>query len=325
MAEVAVWRALAERLDEGRPVALAVVVDSRGSSPGRVGALMAVGMEGRIAGTVGGGPAEDQVISRIQAALRDGEVRPQLLTQVHRPGVADASGLVCGGEQRVAVAPLRQDAQAGVRLLTARVAVGERMAWTLGPGGWELRGAPRAGHDVGSGEVAGLVEEAGGGWRFTHLSGPSHAVYLVGGGHVSRELSRLLVDLDFRVGVIEERDGIGNWIADTWSHERLTCPFEHLERVVPGGANVFAAVMTTSPERDAAALDSLLRVPLGYLGLLGSRAKAARLLAGRETPSSLHAPMGVPIGSHTPAEIAVSIAAEMVAVRAAARQERAST
>ena len=73
--------------------------------------------------------------------------------------------------------------------------------------------------------------------------------------------------------------------------------------------------MTHSHERDAAALHALAGRPFGYLGLLGSRHKLSQLLAGEEQPDCLHAPMGLPIGSHTPEEIAVSIAAQMVRVR----------
>ena len=77
--------------------------------------------------------------------------------------------------------------------------------------------------------------------------------------------------------------------------------------------------MTHSHERDAVALAALEPLELGYLGLLGSRAKVRRIVGDREMPAWFHAPMGVPIGSATPAEIAVSIAAEMVAVRSALR------
>ena len=73
--------------------------------------------------------------------------------------------------------------------------------------------------------------------------------------------------------------------------------------------------MTHSHERDAVALRALAGRPFGYLGLLGSRHKLKSLLAGEAQPDFLRAPMGLPIGSHTAEEIAVSIAAEMVAVR----------
>ncbi len=138
-------------------------------------------------------------------------------------------------------------------------------------------------------------------------------MHVIGAGHVGSALGGLLVGLDFRVVLVDERPGLP--VDDTAAHERLVRPYEELARVVVAGPTSFAAIMTHSHERDAVALAALEPLELGYLGLLGSRAKVRRIVGDRETPPWFHAPMGVPIGSTTPAEIAVSIAAEMVAVR----------
>ena len=91
--------------------------------------------------------------------------------------------------------------------------------------------------------------------------------------------------------------------------------YADLAQVVPAGERTLVTITTHAPDRDAVAFDALRELPLGYLGLLGSRAKIVRLLGGRPQQPHLHAPMGLPIGSHTPEEIAVSVAAELVAVR----------
>ena len=105
MVELAVWQALVRELEAGRPCALLAVVASKGSSPGRPGALMAVGRDGPLAGTVGGGVAESALVDRVRDALPGGGLVPELVRQVHRPASPQASGMFCGGEQQIAIAP----------------------------------------------------------------------------------------------------------------------------------------------------------------------------------------------------------------------------
>jgi xanthine dehydrogenase accessory factor len=143
-------------------------------------------------------------------------------------------------------------------------------------------------------------------------------VYVVGAGHVGSALVPVLVALDFRVVLLDERPGLAVAVSQAAAHERAAVPYEDLGRVIEPGPNSFAAIMTHDHGRDAVALAALESLELGYLGLLGSRAKVRRIVGERPLPAWFHAPMGVPIGSATPAEIAVSIAAEMVAVRGAA-------
>ncbi len=161
MTELAVWEALATALEAGREVALAVVVGSRGSSPGHAGALMAVGTDGLLAGTVGGGVAEAGVLARLTEGLRSGSLEPGEVQLTHRPGVETASGLICGGEQWVAWTPLEPARLEEVRAVVAAVAEGQRIGWTIGPAGWAL------------GELEGEVAAS----SHAMVSGPSHEVW----------------------------------------------------------------------------------------------------------------------------------------------------
>ena len=242
--------------------------------------LMAVGLAGPLAGSVGGGKAEAALVDAAVGRLRSGDFRPWRQTLIHHPAALNASGMLCGGEQQVAVACWQPGQAVPVP--------GE--AWSIAGDGWQYQ-AP--------------------------LAAPV-TVYLVGGGHVSLALSQLLAGLDFHVSVLEERAGISTFSSNRWAHAKRSCPYEQLAEYIPAGAAVFVGIMTHAHERDAVAWQALAGRRYGYLGLLGSRHKLAKLLAGENLPDFAHAPMGLPIGSHTPAEIAVSIAAEMVASRNAA-------
>lgn len=294
-----VWRALAAVLESGHRCVLAVVVDHTGSSPGRTGWLMAVGPDGWLAGTTGGGIPEDAVVRRAVALLAEADPDPVRLVQTHRPDAAHPSGLVCGGEQVVALVPIGPSALAGIRALDTVLTGGGTFDWRITGTGW-VPGAPADASAVAEDERA----------SYSQVSGPTHRVVLVGAGHVGAALARASVRLGFAVTIIDERPGAADRLSGL-AHRTLTRPYETLAAVVPAGDRTYVVIATPDPERDVAAATALAGVALGYVGMLGSRAKVHRL---RGLPG-LEAPAGIRIGSHTAEEIAVSVAARLVARR----------
>ena len=160
---------------------------------------------------------------------------------------------------------------------------------------------------------------------------PPAPLLVFGGGHVGRELIHLGVRLGFEVTVVEDRDrfldparypdGVGRALAGADYQEGLP--------EIPEGA--FIAILTRCHRTDLAALRHSVGKGARYVGLIGSRRKIATLLArardlgsAPEALSVVHAPIGLSIGAETPAEIAVSIAAEMIAIRAASVARRPS-
>lgn len=306
MAEIDLWHAVVQELAAHRPVVLAAVVHSQGSSPGKSGALLAIGQHGPLAGTVGGGQAEYLTIQQAQPLLTTGHTAVQRLHQIHRSHTPSTSGMVCGGSQTTILALLEPNQMADIQHLIDQLHDQQPFAWQLSPQGW----APAPPH-----AQPGWVDTDAAHWVYTHHCGTEGEVWLVGGGHVSLALSALLVGVNFRVVVCEERQGITTLAANHHAHAQLNLPYEALAHTIPDGTLVFVGIMTHAWERDAAALTALEGKMLGYLGLLGSTAKIARILGRKPRPAFFHAPMGLPIGSHTPAEIAISIAAEMISQR----------
>ena len=299
---VAVWEALRAEVAAGRDVVLAVVVDSEGHSPGRAGFVMAVGRAGWLAGTTGGGAAEAAVVERALALL-DGGHTSALLTQTPDDSAATPSGLICGGEQRVAL--VRMPAGLDLSGVVEALRSGDTVAWSAGPDGWTAGGTDGG---IGGGAADGFAGDAGR-WRFSWTSGPRRHAYLVGAGHVGGALARTLVPLGFRVTVVDERPGAAARLAGT-AHAAVERPYEKLAGIVAPGRDCCVLVATHAPARDQAALDAVAGLELGYVGVLGSPAKLRRI----GVPGRVHAPMGLPIGSHTPEEIAVSVAAEVLQV-----------
>ncbi|HVC18749.1 MAG TPA: XdhC/CoxI family protein [Vicinamibacterales bacterium] len=151
---------------------------------------------------------------------------------------------------------------------------------------------------------------------------PAPSLYIVGAGHVGFHLARMAHEVGFRVHVIDDREKFASRERFPTADEVIVDDISAwLDRVtLPDSA--YAVVVTRGHRHDLDALRSLAPRDLRYLGLIGSRAKVARiadaLLAEATPPECLrrvHAPIGLDIGAVSPAEIAVSILAEMIAVR----------
>ena len=150
---------------------------------------------------------------------------------------------------------------------------------------------------------------------------PSPRLVIVGAGHVAFHLARVAGGIGFRIQVIDDREKYANAERFPGAEVVVDAIPEWLHRAeIPPSA--FAVIVTRGHRHDLDALRALAARDLRYLGLIGSRAKVARLfeaLAAEGVPAEslarVHAPIGLDIGAVTPAEIAVSIAAELVAVR----------
>lgn len=151
---------------------------------------------------------------------------------------------------------------------------------------------------------------------------PAPRLYLVGAGHVSYHLARVAAQAGFRVTVLDDREKFAN-------RERFPDAEDIIVESIPEWlhraeipANTYVVILTRGHKHDLDALRALAACELRYLGLIGSRAKVARLYAALMSESMpaaclerVHAPVGLDIGAVTPAEIAVSIVAEMIAVK----------
>ena len=160
---------------------------------------------------------------------------------------------------------------------------------------------------------------------------PSPRLYVIGAGHVGWHLARAAAETDFRVHVVDDREKFANRDRFPAAQEIVVEPIaEWLHRAeIPQSA--YVVVVTRGHTHDLDAMRALAARDLKYLGLIGSRAKVARIgdaLLAEGMPAEclqrVHAPIGLAIGAVTPAEIAVSILAELIAIRRGADTSRLS-
>ncbi|GAB3869950.1 XdhC family protein [Hymenobacter segetis] len=328
--DLPVWTLAAASQQAGTPVALLAVLRSEGSSPGRQGFKMAVTAD-TVAGSIGGGIMEHKFVELARQRLQTGEITPLLRPQIHRrEAPADRSGMMCSGEQDVLLWPLTANDLATVS------AIGNALQ-TLSGGFLELSAAhgfrflPAATASELADEVATETEsthfynyQPGAAWRYRERLGFRDQLTIVGGGHVSLALSNVAAALDFELTVLDDRPNLPTLESNQAAHHRRVIDYEKVAAEVPAGPHRYVVVMTVGYRTDAVVLRHLLRRSYHYLGVMGSVAKIAELRRGlREEGFSeaeiarLRGPIGLPIQSQTPEEIAISIAAELIQVRRA--------
>jgi xanthine dehydrogenase accessory factor len=325
--DLPVWTLAAASLRAGTPVALLCVVRSEGSSPGRQGFKMAV-TEAAVAGSIGGGIMEHKWVELARQHLRAADTTPLLRPQIHRrEAPADRSGMMCSGEQEVLLWPFTIADAATVSAI--------EIALQTGSGGYlELSAtaglrfvAPAAAAASTTATEAFYVYQPGPDWRYRERLGFRDQLTIVGGGHVSLALSRVAAALDFELTVLDDRPDLPTLDANAAAHHRHVIDYENVAAEVPAGPYHYVVVMTVGYRTDAVVLRHLLGRAYRYLGVMGSTAKVAELRRGlaeagfsAEQIAQLRGPIGLPISSQTPEEIAISIAAELIQVRRAAQE-----
>jgi xanthine dehydrogenase accessory factor len=285
---------------QGHKAAIGTVIRTWGSAPRRVGAHMIVRDDGLFEGSVSGGCVEGEVITNGQAVAREGGFRHL------RFGVADAKawevGLACGGEIEVLVQAVDDSAFPPAlidRIEAARAAGRSLTVATSLTTGRSVEG------------------EAG---DFVRRYDPRLRLLLVGAVHIAQALVPLAERLGFEVRIVDPRGlfAAGPRFAGVEVDPRW--PDEALAEWAPDASTAVVA-LSHDPKLDDPALATALRSDAFYIAALGSRksqaARLERLAAagfGAESLARIHGPAGLPIGAANPQEIALSIAAEMIAI-----------
>jgi xanthine dehydrogenase accessory factor len=317
MNKIQFWEFLHECLQDEEPVLLLLVVESGGSSPGKPGFKMAVTVDGRIYGTIGGGIMEKELVGKAGKLLARGTERPQLLKLLHHEGNAgNRSGMICSGWQRIALLTLSAADSDAVDSLIFALKRNRPGRLKISPRGMEFqpREKPAA--------AAAFEFKSSGDWLYQEEAGQRPTMTIIGGGHVGLALSRVMADLNFHVVVLDDRVQMATMTANSYAQEKQVVSYKSIGRHVSEGSQHFVVIMTFGHRADEQVLKQLIGKKLRYLGLMGSPAKIRQIFSSLKKkgvgPASLkkvHAPIGLPIHSHTPEEIAISIAAEIIQIK----------
>jgi len=315
-AALALWQFLAKRLKAQQKVALLVVLESLGSSPGRAGFKMAVDTEGALCGSIGGGMMEIKLVELAKARMTQGISSPLLKRQIHRKTEGqDQSGMICSGEQSVVFLHLEQQHLLAIRLVLRCLKQGKPAVLQISEQGLSILPNQKNTQDFHFKRSPAFLYEENLGFK--------NRLYLIGGGHCALALSELLSKLDFYITLFDDRAELNTFAKNRFVHQKQRVDhYEDIGEWIPPGENIYVIVMTVGYRTDAVVIRQLLPKKFRYFGVLGSAAKIETLLEqlrGERFPEAqlarLHTPIGLKINSRTPEEIAVSIAAEVIGVK----------
>ncbi|MBL7940026.1 MAG: XdhC family protein [Flavobacteriales bacterium] len=307
------WLEVQKRVLDRDPLAVLCVVESIGSSPGRAGFKMCLPIGSEFVGSIGGGIMEKKLVDLTAELMdRDGSF-PFLKRQVHQADLGkDRSGMICSGEQTVA-GYFMYDQEAIDLVGNIIAAFDDRVQPS------ELEFSSTGIRIIPAGERRAL---APGEWCYYEALRDQPRIAIVGAGHVSLALSRQMDLLGFHVTVYDDRKGLHTWHANTYAQEKHIVDYAKMTALVPSDPDLYVVIASVGYRTDDLILRQLIRNRYRYLGLLGSKEKVRVMFEGllkdgftEEDVVRVHAPIGLPIHSRTPEEIAVSIAAEIVGVK----------
>jgi len=301
-------------LEAGEPCWLATVIETWGSSPRPVGSLFACNARGSVAGSLSGGCVEDDLLEK----LTTGQLARNA-PQYFRYGITaeetEKFGLPCGGALHVVIEPLQGDAStlAHFRHLATALRSRRRVRRDI-----DLVRGTRNAVDVDHHEPLNWDPAA---QRLRHTCGPRYQLFIIGAGMVSKYLAELALKLDYEVRVCDPREHLLRDFGVPGVECVNDMPDDAVRRYASDPDSAIVA-LTHDPRIDDMGLMEALRTDAFYVGAMGStRTSASRRERLRALDLSeaeiarLRAPIGLPIGSKTPPEIAIAIIAELIAVR----------
>ena len=306
--DLSVLRSAVSWLKAGHPVAIATVVQTWGSAPRPIGSWLAIRQDGQVAGSVSGGCVEDDLIRRVQTEILT-KATPEMVVYGVSQQEAARFGLPCGGTLRLLVEPKPE--LAVLEKLLEQISAHQitRRTVNFSSGKSILSAGSRLDQFV-------CNEQ-----EMQTTYGPRWRMIIIGAGQLSLYTADFALASDFEVIVIDPREEYAEGI----NREDLTfikgMPDDVLLEI---GVDQHTAViaLTHDPKLDDMALMEALKSPAFYVGALGSKKntqkRKERLLEfdlGQEQVDRLHGPVGLYIGALTPPEIAVSILAEVIAVK----------
>lgn len=311
------WNLINKSIAVHIPVMLLYVLESKGSSPGRQGFFMSVNAAGEMEGSIGGGIMEHKFVEMAKNKLQEANQQSQLKKQVHdKSAETNQSGMICSGEQTILLYSIKISDQQTIQQLTDSLEQNKNGTLTLSPAG--IRFSEKI--PVKDFQFS-MKDETD--WEYTEKTGYKNQLYIIGGGHCALAFSRLMREMDFYITLYEEREGLHTLTRNEFAHEIiLVDDYTVLEKLIPAGPNQYIVIMTFGYRTDDIALRSVLHKPFTYIGMLGSATKMEKLFTTYRSEGitedqlqRIHSPVGLDISSRTPAEIAVSIAAEIISVK----------
>ncbi len=330
-----VFESIRDSLKQDKDVVLITIIAGSGSTPRGAGARMWVASDKSCKGTIGGGSVEHQAYLKALEVLKVKES----VTEGYNLGNDDVAniGMVCGGQVVVYFQFISHKDESVITFLQSLIEQCEcdEDAWlimditnqTVWGMGLYTRTNGLKGMEIE--EIQPLLKtramraEVKGKLYYSEPLVKSGTVYVFGGGHVAQELVPVLSHLDFKCVVLDDREKFANQEVFSEAERAIVCDFKNIGRDISITSNDYVVVMTRGHQHDYEVQAQALAKKPCYIGIMGSKHKIAYVTEKlrqdgftKEEIEACHMPIGTEIQAETPAEIAISVAGELIQVRA---------
>ena len=311
-----VWPFIYLQLQAKEPVVLLLVLESTGSSPGRQGFKMAV-TKNEMEGCIGGGIMEHKFVELAREKLQETVINTQIKKQFHTKSAGiNQSGMICSGEQTIFLYRLKEEDIESVKMLIDSLKQFENGKLTFSPQGIHFS-------KITPNQNFLFDHKKEDEWKYIEKTGAKNVLHIIGGGHCSLALSKVMIEMDFCVNVYEDRKNLNTFIANDYAHRKVVVnDYAELTTIISGGMNQYVVIMTFGYRTDDVALRAVINSDYKYIGVLGSKSKMVQLFnewkskgLSNDRLNKINSPIGISIKSQTAEEIAISIAAEIIQVK----------
>lgn len=314
-------------IEEGEKCWLCTVIKTWGSSPRPLGSLLCCNSKGQIAGSLSGGCIEEDLLEKLQKGELARET-PEVMIYGVTQAETERLGLPCGGQLHVVIEPMPGQQSLSqfkqiVQRLDARQCVERKVDIATGEVWVENKERFKHLQFIGSFDNTGNAGEK----FLMQTYGPRYQLFLIGAGQVSAYLAEIAQALDYQVIVCDPREHLLEQFQVEGVQLVSDMPDDAVRKLANDNFTAIIA-LTHDPRIDDMGLMEALKTDAFFIGAMGSsrtsakrRERLLQLDLSEDEISKLHAPVGLPIGSKTPAEIAIAILAQLTALRAEQKTE----
>ena len=314
------WETVSSLLSEGENVFLAMVADHTRHSPGTTGAKLLV-VKGRDpVGTIGGGIMEYTLVKRAIGILDNGSFSPEIQTLSHqKSGPEEKSGMICAGKQTNLYYLCHPEKEGEtVERIVHLLHYNQSALLSIGPSGMAVQEQKPNVY-----ELQIKLSQDDNNWLYEEQLQNFKRIAIIGGGHCSLALSRVMKHLGYDVFVFDTRANVSTVGENKYAHTvQIVDDYQDVAALIQYPELTQVVVMTTDVASDIRGLLGTIQQPFPFIGVMGSRAKITEIIKRLKSQgisenqlSHLTAPLGIPMVSNTPEEIAISVAAQLLQKR----------
>ncbi|MEO6588449.1 MAG: XdhC family protein, partial [Pyrinomonadaceae bacterium] len=268
-------------------------------------------------GSIGGGVMEVGLVQSAKCKVQSAENKTEIIEQIHRKNSPDASGMICSGKQTVIFFKLNFSHLKTIEKIIFALEKNQSKTLQISNQRFQISNSIPKENDF-KFERSDKTE-----FIYREKLGYKHKLFIIGGGHCALALSELMSKMNFDISLFDDRSDLNTLAKNEFVQaKKIIDSYQNIGEFIESGSDVYVVVMTLGYKFDEIVIRQLFDKSFKYFGILGSRAKMETLWRNLEKEgfdktklSQIHTPIGLKINSRTPEEIAVSIAAEIIAVK----------